>query len=281
MKGQFTIEYIGSAVFFLITLLGVAAIGAGKVPDFQSEVHEASLHLEAREITNNMLSRPGYHDYGAGGTNWDQNTATISNVVEFGLASDYLEVEMDKIENLSTVGITDFNYSQFKAVTKARHNYRFNFTWMPVIETYHTFVRGSPPTVDGTTLTEPTASSYPEADNIVHYGNITLYNREYKFLVTSHDGAYDTLYASSTWDFSGSSPRNLRETVLLGSNQLKIKSFQNLGKKTGTSVVLSKHLKTFGANIDRETTVIKMNRYAGLVRPGSELEPVKIEVWAW
>lgn len=281
MKGQFTIEYIGSAIFFLLTLVGVAAIGAGKVPQFQSEIHESSLNLEARMITNHMLSSKGYHDYGPGGTNWDQNTATVSNVVEFGIARDYMEVEMDKIENLSTVGVTDFNYSQFKRVTGAMHNYRFNFTWMPIVETHNTFVRGDPPVIDGENLTEPTASSYDNADNTVHYGNITLYNREFKFLVTSHDGTYDTVYASSTWDFSGDSPRNVRDTVLLSGNRFRVVSFQNLGKKTGTSVILSRHLKTFGANIDRESKVIRMNRYPALYRPDSELEPVRMEVWIW
>ncbi|MFB6208328.1 MAG: hypothetical protein ABEJ69_03185 [Candidatus Nanohaloarchaea archaeon] len=278
MKGQFTLEYIGAAVFFLLTVVGVAAMGANKIPKFQEDMKTSSLNMEAREVTERMLSSPGYHDYGSGGTDWERNVATISHTTEFGLASDYLVVEKDKLENLSYTGADQFNYTQFKRVAEVEHNYLFNFTWMPVVETPRSFIRGSP---KGPVGTEPTSASYPTANNRVHYGTLYIFNREYKFLVTAHDGVYDTLYYSGDWNFDDNIPYSRGEKISLRGREFRITKFENRGDTPGTSVILSRHVKTFGGSIDQDSRVIKLNRYAVLNARNSDPQPLRIEVLAW
>lgn len=278
MKGQFTLEYIGAAVFFLLTVLGVAAMGAGEIPQFREDVKVASLNLEARAVTEMMLSNPGYHSYGSGGTEWERNVGTISHVTQFGIASDYLVVEKDKLENLSSTGVAQFNYTQFKEVTGVENNYRFNFTWMPIVETPGSFIRGDPA---GPVDEEPDTASYSKAENRVHYGTLRIYGSIHKFLVTAHNGVYDTLYHSADWDFLYSQPHSPGDTVFLEGKKFTIARIENKGGTSGTSVILSRHLKTFGGSIDRNARVIKLNRYATLSAPASAPQPLRIEVLAW
>ncbi|MFB6145585.1 MAG: hypothetical protein ABEJ99_03705 [Candidatus Nanohaloarchaea archaeon] len=276
-KGQINLEFLAAAAFYLIALGIIVAMNTQVLPHYSHEAGKASLNLEARSITNDMLSNPGRHDYGTGGTNWEENSSTIHDVTAFGLADDFMDVKRDKIMNLSTVGDDRFNYTQFKDVTGAKNQYRFSFTWYPTIQTYRSFQRGSPP--NSPDITEPydnTEAPYNLTDNIVHYGEITMQGRSYRFLVTARNGVYNGTYISSTWDFYNKEPVGPGDTFQLYDTNYTVARFQNRENQPGALLVLKKHLKTFGAHISQNSVVMKLNRYA--VMDG---EPLRIEVWSW
>lgn len=288
MKAQFSIEYFGSMLLFLIAVLGIASIGAGQIPQLRSNVHQASLNLEAYSVSTRLLTQPGYHDYSGGGTNWESSTATIDSVEEVGLANDYKVLSMAKVDALSTVGDDKLNYTLFKEALNLDNNYRFKFTWMPVITTSKSYIRSSPPNNSRVNISEPDSgvSDYWTADNEVHYSVKEFAGNRYCFLVVSHDGVYDTLYKTGysvtepSCDFSLSTPYKLGEQVTLSGHQFEITKFQNRRKEPGSFFILKKVLKEFGGSLGRNSRVVKLNRYA-VLKTGNTLQPVKMEVWAW
>lgn len=126
-------------------------------------------------------------------------------------------------------------------------------------------------------IVPPNTDYYRSSENIVRYGNETLNNRDYKFLVTAHNGVYNTTYVSEEWDFSSASPLGADDSfTLYGDKTFRIAKIQQETPDPGSTIVLNQHLKTFGPDIDSDTTVIRMDRY-GIM----ESEPVRVEVLAW
>lgn len=279
-KAQINLEFIASAALYLLALGTVVTASSSMLPSYSQSIDRRSLNLEAKTVTDQMLTEPGKHDYGTGGTQWEQNSSTITNTTSLGLATDFLKLERDKIEALSTTGADSFNYSQFKQVTGAENQYRFRFSFMPLIQTNKSFRRGKPPTVDGEQIIEPDVNIYSSADNEIHYGSTYLEGRRYTFLVTAHSGIYNTTYFSKSWDFENSVPRGEKETLSSYGEEYVIQSFQNRPEDKGSLLILKRELKTFGAGIDSDSIVTKLDRFA-VIEDGEEDEAVKIEVWTW
>lgn len=273
-RGQLNIEFLAAAGFYLIAMGAVITAGSSILPQYSQEADKASLNLEARSFTNKILTEPGSHNFGGGGSDWESTPDTVQNIESFGLASDFLQVQRDKIQGLSTVSTSGqkLNYSQFKNITDVKNQYRFRFTWMPTIQTHQNFIRGNPPS--SPPIVEPDHSNYTSADNEVHYGNVELEGESNRFLIVAHNGVYDKAYISDTWDFENSVPREKHES--LPDKSYTIHSFQNRERDPGSFLVLNETIKTFGANIDSDSVVIKLERFASM-----ENEPLKIEVWAW
>lgn len=284
MKGQFSIEYFGSIIFFLIAVLAVASIGAGKMPQFEGEVQEAALNVEAYELSERLLTSPGYHSYGAEGTNWEKNESTRASTEEVGLSTDYKVVSKEKMDQISTLGSDKLNYSVFEDAEDPTNNYRFRFTWKPIFTTSESFTRGSAPDY----IREPLESEYQNAGNRVHYTEETFISDTYCFMVVSHNGIYDTLYkteyngsAQYPCDFYGEGDRYEQgEAIILDGYNFGVEKFQNREMQKGGFFMLSREIKTFGASFDRTSKVIKMDRYATL-KEGESLQPLVVEVWAW
>lgn len=279
-KGQINIEFLAAALLYLGALAALVLVGSGTVPEFTASMDRASLNLEARQISTKVLTTSGSYDFGSGGSNWQKNNTTIEHMDSFGLASDYLEIERDKLMDIRSFNprrndFNYFNYSQFKQVTDADNQYRFKFTWMPIAETHRSFTRGDPPS--DPPIQEPSTSYYTSSGNRIHYGKKTLNGRDYHFLVTSHDGVYNTTYVSRNWDFEGFPPEGIGDTFSrYPDRSFTIENIQNRPEKPGAMLVLSQHLKTFGANVDTDSRVVSMNRYALM-----EGEPVKVRVLTW
>jgi hypothetical protein len=273
-KAQINLEFLASAGFYILALGTVLTVGADILPQYSQEADKASLNLEARSLTNQLVTEKGTHNYNAGGTDWESSADTISNTTSIGLASDFLELERDKIEALSTVSQTgqDMNYSHFKEVTGAKNQYRFKFIWMPTVHTKDYFIRTNPPS--NPDITEPDNPSYNSADNRIHYGEITLEARSYKFLVTAHDDVYDRFYISSDWDFQNDVPRQKNQEI--SGTPFEVQSFQNRERKPGSLLVLNQTINTFGASIDADSIVTTFQRFGVM-----EGEPLKIKVWVW
>jgi len=282
-KGQISLEFVTATLFFIILLVGIIFVGADYVPEIEESNERASINLESRRMTAMILSSPGYHSVGSGGTDWAQNSSTVNSVEEFGLATEYHRVEREKVMALNTIGEDSFNYSQFRDVMDVENQYRFEFTVLPVIDTSTQYLRTNPP--KDPAIVEPNNTYYSTSGNDVGYGSLRIDGIQYNFLTTSHDSFYDTLYVENQtgngWNFSESTRYRQGDDLNLGGEEYAIRSFQNRGDDTGTVVILSRQLKSFGSSFDVEATVEKMNRYAVIEGDGYDPQPLSIEVFSW
>ncbi|QGA80254.1 hypothetical protein [Candidatus Nanohalobium constans] len=279
-KGQSTIEFLGGMFIVILALVAALSANSGKIPEFESSVEQSARNMEIYSLTEKILSKPGYHTNGTGGTEWEDN---ISHTSEFGLAKDYLVLEKEKIDALQTTGDSSFNYSQFKKVTGADNQYHFTFIWQPIVETSNSFTRTEPENgIDEPGTTGNPDPLYSQAENRVHYGNFTIQAQTYWFLVTAHDGVYNTTRISTDKDFDSELTLGTGDTYSLAGTEFELQRFQNRERKPGAAVVLSNELKSFGPsseNVDQSVT--KLNRYAVLEEPLTDSEPIRIEVLSW
>jgi hypothetical protein len=282
-KGQISIEFVASMLFFIIVLTGIIFVAVDYVPMIEDSNAQASVNMEARRVTSMLMTSPGRHSFAGGGTDWEESELKRDSVESIGLASDYHVVEKDKVMALSTVGDSKFNYSQFRQATDLENQYRFEFTAMPIVDTSDQFTRTNPPSEPQ--IIEPVNNEYFNSGNLVGFGSIRMGGTQYNVLTTSHNGEYDTMYmvsdASSGWNFSEAERYGVGERIDLGGRTFEVRGFQNRGEKTGTLVVFSRDLKTFGSAFDVSATIVKLNRYAVLKQPGAGLHPLKIEVFSW
>ncbi|MFB6144708.1 MAG: hypothetical protein ABEJ98_05345 [Candidatus Nanohaloarchaea archaeon] len=275
MKGQINLEFLASAMLYLLALGAVVTASSAVLPTYSQETRKAKLNLEARSMTFRLLTEEGRHSFGGGGTNWEYNNTTRAATTELGLSNgEDFHVARDKIMALKTVGENYFNYTQFRKVTAVSNQYRFRFTWMPVVQTDGSFTRNSPPS--DPPIQEPRDEAYRSADNEVHYGSTVMRGLRYHFLVTAKNGIYNATYVSSDWDFENAVPIGVGEKFTLTGIEYEVESLQNREGDRGAVIVLKRRLNTFGANLANESTVVKLNRYAVL-----EGEPLRIGVWTW
>ncbi len=280
MKGQSTIEFLGGLFLFLIALVGALTLMSDQVPEFTEDVEQSSHNMEIYRLTSNMMTESGRHTFGAGGTNWEKNTSTVAATTQFGLADDYKLLNKEKVDNLSTTGVNSLNYSQFREINSLDHQYFFNFTWFPIVETSNSFTRTEPPPGIDEPNDDP---QYSNSENRIHYGNFTIDGLEYPFLVVAFDGVYDTVYFDTDRDlnFFEENKRKLGGTVFMNGTEFTIEKIQNRERRPGTSVILSTHLKSFGPNVEGTEVRTKLNRYASLNATETHTEPVRIEVLSW
>lgn len=262
---------------FTLVIMASLTVASNKVPQFENDVEQSVRNMEIYTVTNQMITEPGRHSFGAGGTNWEKNSSTLANTTEFGLASDYHIVSMDKLDSISTTGQNKFNYSQFRDLREPEHQYFFNFTWMPIVETSKSFIKTHSPSK----ITEPDTSTYATANNRVHYGSLKVSGTKYRFLVTAHNSVYDTVYVSDDWDFKNSGGIGPGGNLDIGSYTFTVKKIQNRFRKPGTSVILENDLKSFGPRPGNAGTVTKINRFAALDAQGTSRGVVRMEVLAW
>lgn len=273
MKGQSTIEFLGTSLMFIALLGTILMVASDTIPLFDDEVQEAQLNMELHDVTNVLLTNPGRT---GSSTNWEQNP---DNTQVLGLADQVGEVERSKVAALDDDSDSNdaINYTEFRDLTGVDNQYRFVFTWYPMVETYKTFTRSNPPEK----ILEPTSTAYSDDGNTVHYGSAMINGRNMKFLVTSHDQVYDTVYISPTWSFRDANPHVRGEVVNIQGQDFTVRQFQNRDEDPGNMVIFSSRIKDFGAPQAQASTVVKLNRYAVLKDIGSDDFPVKIEVLAW
>lgn len=274
-KGQVNFEFLAAALLFLTAIGGILLAGNQLLPSFHTEMESLSTNLEAKTVTDKILSEPGTHSYGSGGTDWDKNSSTLQEIESFGLAKDFLEVERSKVENLSTRGSEDLNYTVFRETTGAENHYNMRFVWLPVIHTSQGFTRGDPPSK----ISEPGGNNlepYISADDTVKYGSSSLEDETHKFLVTSSDGSYDAVYVSDDWDFNIDNRYSEGETFSLTDTEYIVESFQNREDEEGSILVLKKEINSFGVNPDTDVPIQRMDRFAIM-----DNEPLRVEVLAW
>jgi len=282
MKAQATLEFIGSFMFFALVVIGVLSLTIDEIPQFNSYAETAEKNLEVKGVTDLLLTSPGRHSDSGGGTDWENN---VQDVVQPGFASEAMKVDREKIEALDKVGTTSYNYTSFRQDLELEHNYNFDFTWFPVVETHKNFIRSNPPFDPG--IEEPNTDFYNRSDNRVHYGEIQLNGENVRVLVTAYDGTYDTIYITiNDWDFQGKTPYGEGDdpAVLnsLNGDGFRIESIQNRKDRPGSSLVLRSDIGEFGRNSrTADGNVIKLNRYPLLDDVDSSTELMRMEVLVW
>ncbi|MFB6203351.1 MAG: hypothetical protein ABEK01_02565 [Candidatus Nanohaloarchaea archaeon] len=280
-KGQMNLEFLFAAIVYFLAIAGVVVTAAPDVDAYEKRMADLSENLEAVRISYQAITSPGHHDYGSGGTDWESTANTRANIDGFGLASGFKTIDAEKLRYLQSVG-GGLSYLEFRNITGADKNYRFIFTWYPVVETFNSYRRGTPPS--DPPIVPPSHPSYTSARQTVHYGNVTLLGQDWKFLVVRHDEGYDEIFYSADWDFSGTNPHSTGDSINLG-REFVIENIMNRGSidQWGRSFVLKREVKRFGGTRQENpgSTVEKINRYAAYDHPTSELQPMKVEVLVW
>lgn len=233
-------------------------------------------NLEAQEVTSEMMNSEGSP------TDWETD-----NVESFGLAAEnekLLVLDRDKIKTLNSLDDPeqsgeDLGYNQFVAMTGVENQYLFNFTWFPTVTTFENYEKNEPP--EEPYIREPTGvTEYGNADDKVHYGNATLEDQIYKFLITSQNGEYQDVYISQSWDFRGVEPIQKGQTKGILPDNLDLEIIQNQPDQPGTMLIFRKNLRQFGAQRDRSSRSFKFNRY-GMINDGEQKHPIRVEVTVW
>lgn len=278
LKGQVSIEFLASFFLYLMAIVAVFQFISDDIPRFQDSMDQKTLHSEAKYVTDQMFTQSGYHTFGEGGTNWEKNQSTMNSMMNFGLASDYLVVERDKLNSIATVGDSVVNYTQFRNAMELDNQYNFRFVLVPLVETPQTFRRGNPPPA----VQEPNAAVYDSADFKVHYGSLKINGDQAYFLVTAQGDDYNTTYVSSSPDFRAATPLGERDTFKVNNREFAVENIQsNRRYDKGSLVVLKREVKQFGSSRDTIETSIKLNRYVSYKAEGSTTQPMRIEVLTW
>lgn len=267
MKAQTTLEFVGSALFFVLVILGVFTLTADQIPRFYETTEVTGKNLEAKYLTDYLL--------------------TSNHTSEPGFANSYMQVDKDYIENdIVTAGGSEYNSTELTRDLGLDYRFNIRFTWYPIVETDETFTRTRPPSF----ITEPNGIEYLNAGNRIYYGNITLGGSEEQFLVSSTDGRYVNVYhdRSGSWDFRTSPDQEGDVILTTNAGEFRIQSVQNRPDTPGAAIVLSRPIEFsdgrdyFGSNQNTtEGNVIKLTRYPVLDDPSSSNEIAKMEVLVW
>jgi hypothetical protein len=110
-----------------------------------------------------------------------------------------------------------------------------------------------------------------------------LNGSNFNFLITAHDGIYNTTRVrENDWDFLGEPYYGENDYILLDDYNFTVERFQNREDERGASIILGNTFKSFGPNPEGvDQSVIKLNRYAALDVEDSEYQPVRMEVLSW
>lgn len=280
-KGQVSLEFLASSLFIIIVLTAILLDSADYVGQISERNDRATVNLEARRVTEALMTSAGRHSYGTGGTDWERNRDTIDSVEQVGLARDHYVIDSEKLNSLSTRGTEKLNYTRFREVAGIENQYRFEFILTPILNTEKEFTRTRPPR--NPSIKEPENDQYRSSGNRVGYGQETIQGNTYRFLTTSHNGIYDTLYlidSSRGWDFTTAERYTEGERFVKNEDRFEVSSFDNAGAKTGDLVVLTHQVKTVGSAVDISSSVTKLNRYAAYSTENS-MHPMRIEVLSW
>lgn len=145
MKGQINLEFLFAALFYLAAAGGLLYAGTDVLPNLEANAENSNLYTEAHTVSTKLLSKPGYTDHG-NFRSWEKNDSTVDAATSIGISSserNYLVVDpakLDRLQGFSSAPGT-VNYSEFKRISEADNQYRFNFTWMPVGELGSSYFR--------------------------------------------------------------------------------------------------------------------------------------------
>lgn len=251
MKGQISVEFLASSLIFIMAVVFVLNVLTGSLPEYLDQKEEESINVEMKRVSDHLIK-----------TRYDPSST--NNV---GIASDYMVVSEDNLNDLGDSN--EISYSEFKDTLDLDHSYNFIFTVFPVVDTSSSNPSG---------ITEPVYSGTPEN---VRYGTEEFGGSTYHFLTVRHDQDYDTVYVSENVDFSSHEVGSVGgNSVTINSNEYEIENLQNEGVDPGSSVVLSREVKEFGAPLTTGSREV-INRYVTYANNYNNEMLMRIRVTAW
>lgn len=290
-------EFVATMILFVILLTALLASATNRVPEFTDQVDETQLNTEAERISTYLMTNPGetninnkdWHNH------YEDNNQELTSIglaaTDAGGNAQEFHLQREKIEALTNQpDDDDISYQEFRElIDNIENQYRFTFTWLPIIETQESFRRGeSPDYIFEPDDSDPDTFTYDDVDDQVHFGTTNINGAELAVLVVAEDGVYNRIYPVQTTDgppynFEDSGQYQEGQTLTIGitPEDFEIKNFQNRDNEPGAAVYLEREIKDYGALIDQESTVIKYDRYAVLEDSASDDHPLLIEVFAW
>ncbi|MDY6770910.1 MAG: hypothetical protein SV186_03050 [Candidatus Nanohaloarchaea archaeon] len=273
MKGQISIEYTAGALLFFSAILFVVSGVLGTLPRFTDTIDENSIETEAWTLSTLLISTQGRWESGPrSGTQWQQHTGNISRV---GLLGQDGSLEREKIR-----AFVSLRYERLKVLLKTGKDLNIEFTEFVVADTSQSFTKPTATGDIGTVLTQPDSQAYQDANATVHYGTVTLNGDERHFLVTAHQGVYDTIYISQDWNFT--------DAIRLGPNGNRVLSFNGrryriqtsesgIFQSNGQTVIFSRPMGRVGRRTPTaEPQIINVRRFASM-----DGKPVRIDMEIW
>jgi hypothetical protein len=242
MKGQVTLEYVGSLILFLLVLLAAVSMNMSNMPQFYEQTETSHKYLEAKSISDALLTMENYPGLAS------RNTE-----------SNYLSIDTNTVASPNS----EEHWEKINSSMNPKYTYYFNFTEYKIIETPNKFVRGNPP---DNSWSEPNDSCYNNARNDVHYNN------DKTFLVVACTDEYSRVYNTSN-------PKKFNSASIV--NNVDATNIQNRDNEPGASFIIVEDLgKISEVNVNTLRDIgerVKLNRYAYT----DEGDIVKIEVVVW
>jgi hypothetical protein len=261
MKAQISIEFLASALIFLLAVVFALNILTDSLPRYIEQKEEESINVEMKRISDHLIKKEGEQ-------NWVDNPRTADNI---GLTNEYMVINSSKLQELENL-----NYNDFTEAMDLDHTYKFKFREFPTIDTSKTFKKGNGSSLG---VDEPSSATYSGANEKIRYGKREFGGDFYHFLNTAHDNNYDEIYISSDKNFETKNPHTTGDSVDLGGEEYKIKNLQNEGDHRGTTIILTRKILDFGAPTTTGSREV-INRYASY-NDGGKMDLMRIRVIGW
>ena len=146
MKGQINLEFLSSALVFLLALGALITIGSDILPSFSEQLTVSSTRMEAYTLSSQLIEETGFTE--SGGSQWSKTDSRVRNLQRVGLVKNQNQsqyISEQKINRLRSIDIglsgEYLNYTEFKDITGAKNQYLFNFTWKPILYSSESFIK--------------------------------------------------------------------------------------------------------------------------------------------
>lgn len=166
-KGQISIDYIGGAVIFFVSVLFIVTGVLNTVPEYSENVLKNRLEVRGWSLSTVLLSTPGYWEgEDDSGTEWTSHTEDLKSV---GLA----ENSEDSVSREKVVALDKVSYTRLKNIFGTSFDFNIDFTEYMVVKT-------ESEDVSEMDVTVPPGETY-------HFGSRKVDGKGFYFLVLGQD----------------------------------------------------------------------------------------------
>lgn len=178
-KAQISIDYIGGAVVFFVSVLFIVTGVLNVMPEFTDNVVQNRLETKSWSLSTVLLSTEGYwENENESGSDWQNN---VDDVLSFGLQSrDEQGLDRDKIQALDRV-----DYQEVKNTFGTGFDFAIDFTEYITVDTSGEV---------------PEKIEIPESleEQELNFGSRQVDGEVYYFLVHESSGDYNVSVSSGT-----------------------------------------------------------------------------------
>ncbi|MCJ7450132.1 MAG: hypothetical protein MUP58_00105 [Candidatus Nanohaloarchaeota archaeon QJJ-9] len=261
-EGQISIDYVGGAMIFFVSIVFVVQGIVGTIPQYSSIAESNREEIAAWGLSTSLVSDTGYWSDVYDGTNWEDNVIT-GKVKRIGLKSpEGSGVSREKINKL-----LGMDYKEIKKLFETGKDFSIEFTEYAVVKLSGEFYRGGD--IDGIETYngfKPPSDGLGGADRYMRYGTISINGSERYFLASFDDSDFDGLYVSDSIDFSSSEKLEQGELKTLDFNGRRFRfglGSSGLSTSNGKILLVERVMGRIGRRIPTsEETVTRVKRYS-------------------